>query len=307
MRMHEIDGILVESYQKEGREVIIGMSTDPQFGPILMFGLGGIYVEALKDVAFRVHPVNRIDAEEMIRAIRGFPLLEGVRGEEGVDLDTLAEMIQRVSQLIGRPRSNLGDGHESVLGPGVRRHRCGCPNDTPVGELSVSPLLLRPVDWKEYYSDLREQVWLRRAQPKTKAVREYSQLLRIQERLLAMLQEALDEIGAPTTLNLLRQLRNRTGTKAPEDFGRIASSVEGAIRELKLFQSEIQNELLDERSEVSVEGVSNLPAPLARFLAERSQNERFLLRRSAGSRSRLDYRLERVHRGGDRSGFRPVL
>ena len=97
----QISGVLVESYQKEGREVIIGMSTDPQFGPILMFGLGGIYVEALKDVAFRVHPVTRFDAEEMIKAIRGFPLLQGVRGESGADLDTLAETIQRVSQLIG--------------------------------------------------------------------------------------------------------------------------------------------------------------------------------------------------------------
>jgi hypothetical protein len=115
----------------------------------------------------------------------------------------------------------------------------------------------------------------REERPKSRAVREYSQLLRIQERLLAVLQEALDEIGAPTTLNLLRQLRNRTGSKAPEDFGRIANSVEGAIRDLKLFQSEIQNELLDERSEVTVEGVSNLPAPLARFLAERTQNDRF--------------------------------
>jgi acetyltransferase len=96
-----ITGVLVESYEKEGQEVIIGMSTDPQFGPILMFGLGGIYVEALKDVAFRVHPVNRFDAEEMIQAIRGYPLLQGVRGEAGADLDTLAETIQRVSQLIG--------------------------------------------------------------------------------------------------------------------------------------------------------------------------------------------------------------
>jgi len=110
---------------------------------------------------------------------------------------------------------------------------------------------------------------------KERAVREYSQLLRIQERLLAMLQDALDEIGAPTTLNLLRELRNRTGSKALEDIGRIANSVEGAIRELKLFQSEVQNELLSERVEVSVEGVNNLPAPLARFLAERSQNEGF--------------------------------
>jgi len=110
---------------------------------------------------------------------------------------------------------------------------------------------------------------------KTKAVREYSQLLRIQERLLALLQEALDEIGAPSTLNLLRQLRNQTGSRAPEDFGRIASSVEGAIRELKLLQSELQNELLDDPNEVTGEGVSNLPAPLARFLAERTQNEQF--------------------------------
>ncbi len=112
-------------------------------------------------------------------------------------------------------------------------------------------------------------------QPKHRAVREYSQLLRIQERLLSMLQEALDEIGAPTTINLLRDLRVRTGSRAPEDFGRIANSVEEAIRELKLFQSEIQNELMDQRSDISVAGVSNLPAPLARFLAERTPNERF--------------------------------
>jgi acyl-CoA synthetase (NDP forming) len=96
-----IDGILVESYQKEGMEVIIGVSTDPVFGPILMFGLGGIYVEALKDVAFRVHPVTRLDAEEMVRSIGGFSLLEGVRGEAGADLDALVEVIQRVSQLVG--------------------------------------------------------------------------------------------------------------------------------------------------------------------------------------------------------------
>ncbi len=96
-----IEGILVESFQKTGQETIIGISTDVQFGPILMFGLGGIYVEALNDVSFRVYPVTRTDAEEMIRDIRGFPLLEGVRGEAGVNLSTLAEVIQRVSQLVG--------------------------------------------------------------------------------------------------------------------------------------------------------------------------------------------------------------
>ncbi len=96
-----MEGVLVESFLKGGREVIVGMSTDPRFGPILMFGLGGVYVEALKDVAFRVQPVTRTDAEEMIRSIRGYPLLEGIRGEPGSDLDILAEVIQRVSQLVG--------------------------------------------------------------------------------------------------------------------------------------------------------------------------------------------------------------
>jgi acetyltransferase len=95
-----MEGVLVESYLKGGREVIVGMSTDPRFGPVLMFGLGGVYVEALKDVSFRVQPVTRIDAEEMVRSIRGFPLLEGIRGEAGSDLETLAEVIQRISQLV---------------------------------------------------------------------------------------------------------------------------------------------------------------------------------------------------------------
>ena len=96
-----LEGVLVEGYVEEGREVIVGMSTDPSFGPVLMFGLGGIYVEALKDVSFRVQPVTRTDAEEMIRSLRGFSLLEGIRGEKGVDLDTLVEVVQRVSQLVG--------------------------------------------------------------------------------------------------------------------------------------------------------------------------------------------------------------
>lgn len=90
-----------------------------------------------------------------------------------------------------------------------------------------------------------------------------------------MLQEVLDELSAPTTLTLLRELRNRTGSGTSESFGRITNSVEGAIRELKLFESELSKELLDEPGEIAVEGVPNLPAPLARFLAERSQNPRF--------------------------------
>ncbi len=108
------------------------------------------------------------------------------------------------------------------------------------------------------------------------ALREFSQLLRIQERLLSMLQDVLDELGAPTTLTLLRELRNRTGSAATDSFGRVTNQVEGAIRELKVFESELQAELLDDDpAEINVEGVSNLPPPLARFLAERTRNPQF--------------------------------
>jgi len=116
---------------------------------------------------------------------------------------------------------------------------------------------------------------VRETPPKRNSLREFSQLLRIQERLLGMLQETLNELSAPTTLKLLRELKKQTGGTTADSFGRVTTSVEGAIRELKVFSSEIQQELLDDPNEISVEGVSNLPAPLARFLAERTQNPRF--------------------------------
>jgi acetate---CoA ligase (ADP-forming) len=93
-------GFLVQEYVRGGREVIIGMTQDPNYGPLVMFGLGGVYVETLKDVVFRVPPLSDVDAREMIRQIRGFKLLEGVRGEAAVDLDALAEMLQRFSELV---------------------------------------------------------------------------------------------------------------------------------------------------------------------------------------------------------------
>ncbi len=96
-----LQGILVQSFLQGGRETIVGVTHDPSFGPVVMFGLGGVYVEALGDVAFGVHPVSAVDAREMVRSIRGFPLLEGVRGEDPADLDALVDVIQRVSQLVG--------------------------------------------------------------------------------------------------------------------------------------------------------------------------------------------------------------
>ena len=94
-------GVLVQRMWTGGRETIVGMTMEPQFGPIVMFGLGGVYVEVQRDVAFRVQPVSTVDASEMIQSLRGYRILEGVRGEKGVDLDRLAEVIERVSQMVG--------------------------------------------------------------------------------------------------------------------------------------------------------------------------------------------------------------
>jgi acetate---CoA ligase (ADP-forming) len=91
---------LVQEYVRGGREVIVGMIQNPNFGPLIMFGLGGIYVETLKDVTFRAPPLTDLDAQEMVRQIRGYKLLEGVRGEQPVDFDGLTQVLQRFSQLV---------------------------------------------------------------------------------------------------------------------------------------------------------------------------------------------------------------
>lgn len=95
-----IEGVTVQKMARPGVEVIIGMSQDPQFGPVLMFGLGGILVEILKDVSFRIVPLARRDAREMIREIKGYPLLEGYRGQEPADIPFLEETLLKVSQLV---------------------------------------------------------------------------------------------------------------------------------------------------------------------------------------------------------------
>ena len=94
-----IQGVSVQKMARPGVEVIIGMSKDAQFGPVLMFGLGGIWVEVLKDVSFRIVPLTKRDAAEMIREIKGYPLLEGYRGREPVDVSNLEGLIVRVSEL----------------------------------------------------------------------------------------------------------------------------------------------------------------------------------------------------------------
>ncbi|MEM4292060.1 MAG: acetate--CoA ligase family protein [Archaeoglobaceae archaeon] len=94
-----IEGVMVQKMITGGREVILGMKKDPSFGNVLMFGLGGIYVEVFKDVSFKIAPLSKEDAYDMIKKIKSYPLLRGVRGEKGVDIDAIAETILRFSQL----------------------------------------------------------------------------------------------------------------------------------------------------------------------------------------------------------------
>lgn len=97
-----IDGILLQQMAPKGREIIIGLNRMPSVGPMVLFGLGGIYVEALADVALRMCPITDVDAEEMIREVKMYKLLEGIRGEPPRDLEALADSLLRVSQLAGR-------------------------------------------------------------------------------------------------------------------------------------------------------------------------------------------------------------
>ena len=100
----KIHGVSVQNMARPGVEVIIGMSKDPQFGPVLMFGLGGILVEVLKDVSFRIVPLNKRDAREMIKEIKGYPILEGYRGQEPADVAVLEDYLLKVSDFVdGRP------------------------------------------------------------------------------------------------------------------------------------------------------------------------------------------------------------
>lgn len=95
-----IHGVSVQKMIQPGTEVIVGTSKDPQFGPVIMFGLGGIFVELLKDVSFRVIPVEQRDAQEMIKEIKGYPLLQGYRGKEPANISALVEIILKISKLI---------------------------------------------------------------------------------------------------------------------------------------------------------------------------------------------------------------
>ncbi len=114
----EILGVLVQEMVRKGREVILGMNRDPHFGPLMMFGMGGIFVEVLKDVAFHLAPLTNDEARQMLESTRTYKMLKGVRGQEGVDLEAIAECLQRVSQLVTEfPEIKEMDINPLMVGP----------------------------------------------------------------------------------------------------------------------------------------------------------------------------------------------
>lgn len=136
-----IDGYEVEQQVPAGPEVLLGLQRNPLFGPVLVFGLGGIYVEALKDVTFRLAPMVTLSARHMVQSVRGFPVLQGMRGAPPGDLPALYEAIERVSQLA---------------------------TDLPeVSELDINPMIVRPEGKGVYAVDARVVL----GPPSTKAPR----------------------------------------------------------------------------------------------------------------------------------------
>ncbi len=95
-----IDGVAVQKMAPTGVEVIVGVNTDAQFGPVIMFGLGGILVELLEDVSFRIVPIVARDARQMVREIKGFKLLQGFRGTPPSDVEALEKLLLKVSEFI---------------------------------------------------------------------------------------------------------------------------------------------------------------------------------------------------------------
>ena len=94
-----ISGVQIQKMVTSGREVIIGMNRDVQFGPLIMFGFGGTYVELMKDISFGLAPLTEKDAKKMISSIKTYPLLAGVRGEKPHDIDSIVDVLLKVSQL----------------------------------------------------------------------------------------------------------------------------------------------------------------------------------------------------------------
>jgi acyl-CoA synthetase (NDP forming) len=95
-----MDGVTVQHMVKEGIEAIVGVTLDPSFGPLIMFGMGGIYAELMKDVAVRLHPLTDLDAKELVKSIKMAKMFEGFRGASPSDTESLEDLILRLSALV---------------------------------------------------------------------------------------------------------------------------------------------------------------------------------------------------------------
>ncbi len=96
----QIDGMMVQPMLSQGHELILGGRQDPQFGPVVMIGLGGIFVEIFNEVVVRVAPLSHRTAIEMLKSMRGYPVLKGVRGQQPADIEAIVDTILKLSQLL---------------------------------------------------------------------------------------------------------------------------------------------------------------------------------------------------------------
>ena len=95
-----LEGVIIQEMVKGNREMVCGIATDPQYGPMMMFGLGGVFIETMKDVTFRIAPLTDIDAEEMIKSVKAYELLKGARGTKPADIAQIQETLMRLSQMV---------------------------------------------------------------------------------------------------------------------------------------------------------------------------------------------------------------
>jgi acyl-CoA synthetase (NDP forming) len=123
-RRGPVDGVLVCETVRDGVEMVLGLAQDPLVGPVIMCGLGGVFVEVLGDVSFRVPPFGRDEAARMVRELRGYPILEGVRGAKPADVDALLDAIMNVQRLA-----------LDLAGPS---------SPDGIAELDINPLVVRP-------------------------------------------------------------------------------------------------------------------------------------------------------------------
>jgi acetyltransferase len=131
----DLEGILVRKMIPSGKEVILGINRDPVFGHVIMFGLGGIYVEAFKDVTFRVVPIDELTARDMVNGLRASSVLKGLRGEEPSDIAAIEDALKRLSQLAA---------------------------DFPrIAEMDINPLIVHPVEHGAHVADVRIRVQTR--------------------------------------------------------------------------------------------------------------------------------------------------